>query len=483
MSSVNTKMTALADSIRTKSGESVKLSLDGMKAAVDSISVGIELPTLSNPASSSDILSGKEAVNENGEVITGSITSKTVNDLSINGSTVTVPSGYYATAATKSVASVSQATPNISVNNNGLITASATQTAGYVVAGTKSSTHQLAFQPAKTITPTKSVQTAVSSGYFTGGAITVAAIPDSYVQPSGTLGITTNGNHDVKNYASVNVSIAGNTGGSTDNEDMLISENFNTYENNRVQKIRDYAFYSCSNLSSVSFPACTTIGGYAFGQCSNLTSVNFPACTTIGDTAFSICTKLTSANFPVCTNINYSAFANCYNLSSLTLGASTICSLSNSNIFKSTPYAGYKSSFSGTPYIYVPQSLLASYKSATNWTYFSKYFSAIESNEGGGESGNTMITFYINNQPYQAEDGMTWYEWCNSSYNTTSTISCIDDMDYVRLPNGELADSNDLLIFGRNTIISNAYYKTYYDGYDDGGKEEEIPDGPEEDNI
>lgn len=61
-----------------------------------------------------------------------------------------------------------QATPVISVSSNGLITATA---------GTKSSTHQLAFQAAKTITPTTASQIAVSSGYYTGGNITVASVP------------------------------------------------------------------------------------------------------------------------------------------------------------------------------------------------------------------------------------------------------------------------------------------------------------------
>ncbi len=62
-----------------------------------------------------------------------------------------------------------QETPVISVNSaNGLITA---------IAGDKSATYQLAFQPAKTITPSTASQIAVSSGYYTGGSITVASVP------------------------------------------------------------------------------------------------------------------------------------------------------------------------------------------------------------------------------------------------------------------------------------------------------------------
>ena len=61
-----------------------------------------------------------------------------------------------------------QATPSISVNSSGLITASATQSAGYVAAGTKSATKQLTTQGAQTITPGTSDKTIASGRYLTG---------------------------------------------------------------------------------------------------------------------------------------------------------------------------------------------------------------------------------------------------------------------------------------------------------------------------
>lgn len=33
-------------------------------------------------------------------------------------------------------------------------------------------------------------------------------------------------------------------------------------------------------------------------------------------------------------------------------------------------------------------------------------------------SSATLINFTINGTAYQAEEGMTWEQWCNSSYNT-----------------------------------------------------------------
>jgi len=71
-------------------------------------------------------------------------------------------------------------------------------------------------QAAKTVTPTTSSQTAVGSGIYTTGAITVAAIPSSYIIPSGNKEITSNGtNIDVSSYATVSVAVSG--GGTTIN--------------------------------------------------------------------------------------------------------------------------------------------------------------------------------------------------------------------------------------------------------------------------
>lgn len=123
-------------------------------------------------ATSSDVLASKTAY-VNGEKITGTIPTKTSSDVSSSNATVIIPSGYYASDVTKTVATAEQVTPSISIDANGKITASATQTAGYVSAGTKSATKQLTTQAAKAITPTTSSQTAVASGVYTTGAVTV----------------------------------------------------------------------------------------------------------------------------------------------------------------------------------------------------------------------------------------------------------------------------------------------------------------------
>lgn len=155
---------------------------------------GKKLPTLTNPGAAGDMLSGKQLLNQEGEVVTGTIPSKTDADISVSGRTVTVPAGHYGTQASKSVATVTQATPSVTVSNTGLITAVAQQNAGYVEAGSKSATHQLTTQGGKTVTPGTSQQTAVASGRYTTGTVYVAGssnlVPANIKQGVNIFGVT-----------------------------------------------------------------------------------------------------------------------------------------------------------------------------------------------------------------------------------------------------------------------------------------------------
>ena len=165
-----------------------------------------------------------------------------------------------------------------------------------------------------------------------------------------------------------------------------------------VTSINANAFRNCSRLTSVSFPSATSIGSFAFYYCGLLTSVNCPAVTTISNNAFQNCSSLTSVSFPVVTTINSNAFNSCRSLTSvsfpavISIGSSAFNSCSNlasiyiglnvssiaklyPNVFANTPmsnssYLGYFGS------IYVPASLVDSYKSATNWTAYSDRITA-----------------------------------------------------------------------------------------------------------
>ena len=159
----DTTLTAIADSIRAKTGKTSEIFVSDMASEIDKI-----YPTLTNPGTASDLLSGKELIDQDGNVVTGTIPTKTSSDLTSSGATVTAPSGYYASSASKSVSTATQATPSISVSSSGLITASATQSEGYVSSGTKSATKQLTTKSAATITPGTADQTISSGTYLTG---------------------------------------------------------------------------------------------------------------------------------------------------------------------------------------------------------------------------------------------------------------------------------------------------------------------------
>lgn len=199
----DTTLTNIADAIRTKTGSSSSIMVQDMASEIAGIKGE---PTLQT---------------------------KTVTP-STSSQTITPDSGYggLSQVTVNAMPTATQATPSITVSSGGLITAKATQSAGYVASGTKQATKQLTVQAAKTITPTKSAQTAVASGRYTTGAVTVAAIPDTYIQPSGTLEVTENGTHDVKNYASVNVNVAGSGGGSGGGEPATCTVTINSFDAN-----------------------------------------------------------------------------------------------------------------------------------------------------------------------------------------------------------------------------------------------------------
>ena len=73
----------------------------------------------------------------------------------------------------EAIPTVTQATPSITVDSTGLITASTTQSERYVTSGTKSATRQLTKQLGKTVTPGTSDVVAVESGKYTTGTVYV----------------------------------------------------------------------------------------------------------------------------------------------------------------------------------------------------------------------------------------------------------------------------------------------------------------------
>ena len=135
--------------------------------------------------------------------------------------------------------------------------------------------------------------------------------------------------------------------------------------------IEDNAFYGCSSLSQVNLPVCSYISNSVFFNCFLLSQASLPLCEYIGSGAFRTCSLL-SLSLPVCSYIGGLAFYACSSLSIITIGYSGICSLGDARTFENTQIT------SSTGSIYVPASLVDSYKSANYWSYFSTQIFPIE---------------------------------------------------------------------------------------------------------
>ena len=109
-----------------------------------------------------------------------------------------------------------------------------------------------------------------------------------------------------------------------------------------VTSIGNYAFYYCTSLTSVYIPeGVTSIGERMFEQCSSLTSVYIPeGVTSIGRYAFTYCTSLTSVNIPEgVTSIGEAMFMKCSSLTSISSLNTTAPTL-DINVFASLPTNG-----------------------------------------------------------------------------------------------------------------------------------------------
>lgn len=174
-----------------------------------------------------------------------------------------------------------------------------------------------------------------------------------------------------------------------------------------VTSIGDYAFsqsFQGSGITSISLPKATSIGWHSFEYCTGLTSVNIPNATSINSQAFYSCTSLTSVTIPNVTEIKDHAFCDCFELTRVKTSATSIgsyafsgcnslkvlaitqtdsvCTL-GSNAFEycyhilGTKNKKYNPTGAKDGYIYVPDSLVSSYKTATNWSKYATQIKAL----------------------------------------------------------------------------------------------------------
>ena len=137
-------------------------------------------------------------------------------------------------------------------------------------------------------------------------------------------------------------------------------------KNYNVTRIGTYAFFQCSDLTSVTIPnSIISIGTYAFSGCSSLTYLSIPSSVnSIGNYAFYGCSKLTALNIGYgVTSIESHAFGLCESLKDVCCNADTIPSTS-SEAFSETNVSQV--------ILYIPWALEHDYRTTSPWNQFGR---------------------------------------------------------------------------------------------------------------
>ena len=158
-----------------------------------------------------------------------------------------------------------------------------------------------------------------------------------------------------------------------------------------ITVLRDYTFYNNENLTEVSLQHVTEIGASCFNACAvtslsmpvlttagmqafaynPIVTVTLPALQTIGTRMFQHCEDMTVADFPSVTTIMRQALYDCTAFETLILRANQVVELEGTQHFYNTKIE------SGTGYIYVPDSLVDTYKADESWASYANQIRAI----------------------------------------------------------------------------------------------------------
>ena len=255
---------------------------------------------------------------------------RTSSDLTASGATVFVPAGFYDSAVSKDVASGSATTPataitanpSLSVDSNGLVTASVSKT--------------------QSVTPT------VSAGYVASGT-------------AGTVTVLGSNTLQLSVYA-VLLTILARTGTGI----ITIPT---------VKKIGSASFRTWSTPTALHFIDLEEITGtYTISNSSSIQTIVIekPVSITGGSETFYGNSKLATVDINLFTGFRNYSFENCTLLTTLILRNTTIQGMTSTNIFNNTPF---KSGGAGGT-IYIPKVLYDhlgdgtsnDYQAASNWS-------------------------------------------------------------------------------------------------------------------
>ena len=179
---------SIADSIRTKTNTDDLFTPSEMKDAILSIEGSTDQIVLDNPGTENDLLLGKQMLDGNLNVITGTIPNATINTpvISVNADGTINVNTHYLKGYINSDGDVSNSlsldisevdAPSISISDDGVVNASVNYTKGYITnSGNKSNsaniTKQTIANPTITINADGSISASVNygNGYVVNGS-------------------------------------------------------------------------------------------------------------------------------------------------------------------------------------------------------------------------------------------------------------------------------------------------------------------------
>lgn len=244
-------------------------------------------------------------------------------------------------------------------------------------------------EQSKTATPSTSSQTILPDTGYTLSSVTVNAVTSSI-----------DNNIQAENIKQ-GINILGVEGTFKDQANEIVDRSFTTL-NITTDTIGSYSLRESTNLVTINAPNLTKVLGYACYGCTNLKNINTNAdIVSVASSCFGSCRNLEDFDFEL-SNINTASFANCEKITKI------ICSSNISQLATNSVFSGCSSlktlvlrktgsvvtlrnvnSFDNTPFrngeggtVYVPNDLISSYESATNWSSLeSTTFKAIEGSE------------------------------------------------------------------------------------------------------
>lgn len=173
-----------------------------------------------------------------------------------------------------------------------------------------------------------------------------------------------------------------------------------------ASSVGSYMFQDCYKLSSVNIESAQSLGWSAFARCQALSQLSTPQVSYVGTSVFED-TRTDRLVFPLAVSLSSyiapgngpyeiellsgatimsGAFASNMDLFNLFLHSTSVVPIPDTNVLSGTPIA------SGFGNIYVPESLVESYRVADHWSAFESRILAIDAYTGAEPEGIETIT-------------------------------------------------------------------------------------------